>query len=239
MVTSIAREMSLKLKEYSEEELPRERFQNQGARALSVVELLAILIRTGRAGASVVDLARELLRRFGSLEGVARASVSSLSTVPGIGATKAIQILAAFELGVRLQQAPFHRYAMENSEDVWKWFRSEMIQLNYESVRVMVLNSRREMIVVEEVTKGILNESLIHPREVYRHALTHQGFGIILAHNHPSGDPTPSVADHEMTRQILEAGKILGIPLLDHVIIGNSHLPQKSSHFSFHDAGYI
>lgn len=231
--------MKHRIQDYPEEERPRERLQSRGARALSILELLAILIRTGRSGTSALDLAQQLLDRFGSLEGISRASIASLASLPGIGGSKASQILAAFELGIRLQQSPSRRFAMRTAQDIWKWFRAEMIQLPHESIRVMVLNTRRELVAVEEVTKGILNEVLFHPREIFQPAIFHQGCAIVVVHNHPSGDPSPSAADRKMTRQILEVGKILEIPLLDHVIIGKADDQSPNAYYSFQEQGEI
>ena len=229
----------LKMQEVPLGDRPRERLRDRGARALRSAELLAILLRTGGEGVSAVELGEELLRHFGGLESISRATVAGLSRVRGVGETKAIQILAAFELGVRLQQDSTRRLVLHSSQEVWNWLGAEMRQLDQECVKVMVLNVRRELLVVEAITRGILNESLIHPREIFRPALFHQGYGIILVHNHPSGDPTPSASDHRMTQQVREAGKLMDIPLLDHVILGNPSVEGGAAYFSFHDAGLI
>jgi DNA repair protein RadC len=228
-----------KIMDFPERERPRERLRDRGSRALSTPELLAVLLRTGRAGVSAVELGTELLKTFGSLEAVSRSSVATLARIPGIGESKAAQILAAFELGVRLQQHVTQKRVMESSLDVWNALGLEMVRYDQECVKVMVLNVRRELLVIETITQGTLNESLIHPREIFRPALSHQGYGIILVHNHPSGDPTPSRSDYEVTQQIKESGKTLEIPLLDHVILGSSGKEGVASYYSFRDAGIL
>ena len=229
----------LKIQETPVGDRPRERLRERGAKALSTAELLAILLRTGRKGVSAVDLGQELIRYFGGVEGISRASVEALAAVSGVGESKGAQILAAFELGIRLQQGSIRRLVVNSSQEVWNWLGAEMQMLDQECVKVMVLNVRRELLAVEEITRGILNESLIHPREVFRPVFFHQGYGIILVHNHPSGDSTPSQSDHRMTQQVLESGRILDIPLLDHVILGNPSTEGGRAYFSFRDAGLI
>ncbi len=228
-----------KIQETQQGDRPRERLRDRGAKALSSAELLAILLRTGRKGVSAVELGQELIRFFGGLEGISRGTVAQLARITGIGETKAIQILAAFEVGLRLQQDSPRRLILNSSQEVWNRLGTEMRQLDQECVKVMVLNVRRELLAIVEITRGILNESLIHPREIFRPAFFHQGYGIIVVHNHPSGDPTPSASDHRMTRELMEAGKLLDIPLLDHVILGNPSIERGRAYFSFHDAGLI
>ncbi len=227
-----------KMMDYPERDRPRERLRDQGASALSTPELIAILLRTGRTGTSAVELGGELLKKFGSLEAISRSPLAALKKVSGIGESKASQILAAFELGVRLQQNVTKRFIVDSSHDVWNWLGLEMVQLSSECVKVMVLNVRRELLAVETITQGILNESLTHPREIFRPAFFHQGYGIILVHNHPSGDPTPSRSDYEVTQQIQKAGMTLDIPLLDHVILGRGP-KEEASYYSFRDAGIL
>ena len=212
---------------------------NQGANALKTAELLAILLRTGTSGRPVLDLADFLLSHFGSLEALSRASVGELSKIKGVGQAKAIGLKAAFALAARLARSEAEARAIETAEDVARLLGEEMRLLDFESVRVICLNTKHKVLAVEEVTRGTLNESLFHPREAFRPALARQAHAVILVHNHPSGNPQPSEADVAVTRRMKEAGALLQVELLDHVILGAPRAGEEKNFFSFKNEGLL
>jgi len=212
--------MPLTIQELPPEERPREKLAEKGPEALSDSELIAILLRTGLPGANAVEIARQLLERFGSLGGLARCSVKEIAGIKGIGQAKAVQLAAAFGIGVRLARETISREPLDTPEQVYDLLGPEMRRLRQESLRVLLLDTRHRLLRVEEISLGSANESIAHPREIFRPALIHSAFAIIVAHNHPSGDPTPSSADIRLTRRLKEAAELLMIKLLDHVIIG-------------------
>ncbi len=218
---------------------PRERLLNQGANALKTSELLAILLRTGTTERPVLDLAEFLLTHFGSLEALSRAPVGELARIKGIGQAKAIGLKAAFALAARLARSEAEARPVNTSEDVARLLGEEMRLLDYESVRVICLNTQSKVLAVEEVTRGTLNESLFHPREAFRPALARQAHAVILVHNHPSGDPRPSDADMHVTRRMRQAGELLQIEVLDHVILGAPRNGTDKNFFSFRDEGML
>jgi DNA repair protein RadC len=228
------------MREVPPAERPRERLVERGAEALKTSELLAILLRTGTQGRPVLDLAEFLLQHFGSLEALSRAPIGELTRVKGVGQAKAIELKAAFALAARMTRTEAESRAIETAEDIARLLGDEMRLLDYESVRIVCLNTKHKVLAVEEVTRGTLNESLFHPREAFRPALARQAHAVILVHNHPSGDPHPSSADLQVTRQMKQAGELLQIALLDHVILG---APQPNgdgrNYFSFKDGGLL
>jgi len=227
------------MRELPPAERPRERLLNQGANALKTAELLAILLRTGTSGRPVLELADFLLTHFGSLEALSRAPVGELAKVKGVGQAKAIGLKAAFALAARLARSEAEARAIETAEDVARLLGEEMRLLDYESVRVISLNTKHMVLAVEEVTRGTLNESLFHPREAFRAAIARQAHAVILVHNHPSGNPSPSDADLQVTRRMKEAGALLQVELLDHVILGAPRAGSEKSYFSFRDEGLL
>ena len=212
---------------------------NQGAHCLKTAELLAILLRTGTSGRPVLDLADFLLAHFGSLEALSRASVAELARVKGVGQAKAIGLKAAFALAARLARSEAEARSIETAEDISRLLGEEMRLLDYESVRVICLNTKHMVLAVEEVSRGTLNESLFHPREAFRPALARQAHAVILVHNHPSGNPQPSDADLHVTRRMKEAGELLQVALLDHVILGAPRKGVEKNYFSFRDEGLL
>jgi DNA repair protein RadC len=202
-------------------------------------ELLAILLRTGTTERPVLELAEFLLVHFGSLEALSRAPVGELAKIKGIGQAKAIGLKAAFALAARLARTEAESRAINGSSDVARLLGEEMRLLDYESVRVICLNTQHKVLAVEEVTRGTLNESLFHPREAFRPALARQAHAVILVHNHPSGNPQPSDADLQVTRQMKQAGEVLQIAVLDHVILGAPRDGTGRSFFSFKDEGLL
>ena len=227
------------MRELPPAERPRERLLNQGANALKTAELLAILLRTGTSGRPVLDLADFLLTHFGSLEALSRAPVGELAKIKGVGQAKAIGLKAAFALAARLARSEAEARAVETPEDIARLLGEEMRLLDYESLRVICVNTKHMVLGVEEVTRGTLNESLFHPREAFRAAISRQAHAVILVHNHPSGNPQPSGADLQVTRRMKEAGELLQIALLDHVILGAPRKEDEKAFFSFKNEGLL
>ena len=231
--------MTATMRELPPAERPRERLLNQGANALKTAELLAILLRTGTADRPVIALAEFLLTHFGSLEALSRAPVGELVKIKGVGQAKAIELKAAFALAARLARSEAEARAIETADDVARLLGEEMRLLDYESVRVICLNTKHMVLGVEEVTRGTLNESLFHPREAFRPALARQAHAVILVHNHPSGNPQPSDADLLVTRRMKDAGLLLQVELLDHVILGAPRAGNEKNYFSFKNEGLL
>jgi len=229
---------SLRIQELREDERPREKLARHGASTLSEPELIAILLRVGTQGANAIDVARQLLGEFKSIAGLARASVKELARIKGVGPTKAIQLAAAFELGSRLARESAQRVAVETPEQIWALLGAEMARLTRESLRVVLVDTKFKLLRVEEVSLGSLNESLAHPREVFRPALLYAAYGLIVVHNHPSGDPSPSEADRRLTQRLRSASEVLAVRLLDHVILGNNE-GGRVPWFSFREAGML
>ncbi len=229
---------SLKIREMPSEERPREKLIARGASALNDAELLAILLRTGVEGANAVEVARQLIAEFGSLGQLSRCTVKELSRIKGVGPTKAVQLAAAFNLGQRLARQNFVQKKVETPAQVYELLGPELRALHKESLRVILLDTRYHFIRVEEISLGSLNESIAHPRDVFRPALIYSAFALVVAHNHPSGDPSPSQADHGLTRRLRDAAEVLQIKLLDHVIIG-APAEGRLPYFSFKEMGVL
>ncbi len=231
--------MSLTIHELPPEERPREKLAERGPEALSDSELIAILLRTGLPGANAVEIARQLLIRYGSLGNLARCSVAEIAGIKGIGPAKAVQLAAAFGLGARLARETLSREKIDEPQLVYDLLAPEMRHLHQESLRVLLLDTRHRLIRIEEVSLGSVNESVAHPREIFRPALIHSAFAVIVAHNHPSGDPTPSSTDIRLTRRLKEAAELLMIRLLDHVIIGAPGADNRHGYTSFRQLGLL
>lgn len=208
------------------DERPRERLQKYGAQALSDTELLAVIIRTGTKSESALMVAQRLLKGDGGKNGldfIARATIEELSKVKGIGAAKSIQIKAAMELGRRIYSSMVtDEMTIICPDDVFQLLINDMRFLEKEHFKTILLNTKNKVISVEDISVGSLNTSIVHPREVFKPAIKRSSASIILAHNHPSGDPTPSREDLEVTRRLKDAGKIIGIEVLDHIIFGDN-----------------
>jgi len=201
---------------------PRERLFRLGAGALTTAELLAILLSTGRAGVSATDVAATLLADGGpGLGQLARRPSAELARVGGIGEAKAARVVAALELGRRLQEeGRGERPRIRAPADVYRWFAPRLADLAAEEFHVLALDSQSGVLRDLLITRGILNSSLVHPREVFRGAIAEAAAGVIVVHNHPSGDPTPSADDRAVTRQLVEAGRIIDVPVYDHIVVG-------------------
>jgi len=231
--------MALTIHELPPEDRPREKLALRGADALSDGELIAILLRTGMHGANAIEVARQLLARFGSLGALARCSVKELSGIKGIGPAKAVQLAAAFGLGARLARETLVRVKLDEPRLIYELLGPEMRALHQESLRVVLLDTRLQLLRVEEISLGSMDQSIVHPREIFRPALIYCAFALIVVHNHPSGDPTPSEADYRQTRRLREAAAVLQISLHDHVIIGAPGPGAKSGYVSFKELGLL
>ena len=225
----------LTLKEIPEEERPREKLIYQGEHSLSDAELLAIILGSGTRSESALQLAQRILKEAGDLKALSSASVQELqSRFHGIGPAKATQLKAALELSRRHSRDFTNvRPKFSNSQMVFRHFQEMFQGKQQEEFWVIALDAKNKLLITAQVSKGTLMGSLVHPREVFQVAIRNSAAGIIILHNHPSGEPEPSLEDRKVTGQIAEAGKVLGIPLLDHIIIGND------CYYSFKDSGSL
>lgn len=213
-------------------ERPRERLAKLGAEALSAQEILALILGRGVKGESVMVTAQRLLSQFGSLQGVAEASLEELSQIKGIGFAKATQLKAASELSKRTEspaQAGESKVVIiKTPEDVVEEVKSKLKGKKKEHFLALLLNTRNQLIRVASISVGSLDASIVHPREVFKEALSASAASVIFVHNHPSGDPQPSQDDINLTKRLAEAGKIMGIDVLDHIIVcDQKHLSMK------------
>ena len=225
---------SMLLKDFPNDERPRERFVKQGAASLANHELIALLIQTGSKNESVLTLANKLLVHFDGLRLLKDASLDELKSIKGIGTAKAIQLLAAVELGRRVSNLEYRdRYCIRSPEDAAKYMMNEMRFLTQEHFVCLYLNTKNQVMHKQNVFIGSLNASIVHPREVFKEAFRRSAASIICLHNHPSGDPSPSREDIEVTKRLVECGKIIGIEMLDHIIIG------ENKFVSLKEKGYV
>ena len=229
---------SFTIHELPEGDRPREKLARLGAGALSEAELIAILLRVGMKGVNAVELARQLLVKYGSLAALARCSVAEIAKVKGVGTAKAVQLAAAFGLGQRLAFETISAQPIDRPDLIHQLLGAEMRTLDRESLRILLLNAKLHLIRVEQISLGSLNETSAHPREILRPVLIHAAFAFAIVHNHPSGDPTPSDADRRLTRRLSEASVLLQIRFTDHVIIGAPQ-PGRLPYFSFAEAGLM
>ena len=230
----------LRLKDQPASERPRERLAALGADALSHAELIAILLRTGLKGANAVEIGRQLLQKFGSLQSLAKASVADLRKVKGIGRDKAVTLMAAFALARQMaKELQDESPVLDHPENVAALLRAKNLVKNVETLQVLCLNTRRRLIRVDEVIDGTIDTLLVHPREVFKFAISANAAAIVLAHNHPSGDPTPSEADIKVTRDLIRAGQLLKIEVLDHIILGRATHERPKDYASLRELGYF
>jgi len=203
-------------------ERPRERLQKLGVEALSAQEILALILGRGVAGESVMVTAQRLLSQFGNLKGIANASVEELTKVKGIGIAKASQIKAAFELANRLEGYPEaeEKSIVKTPDDAVGLVRARLKGKKKEHFVALLLDTRNQLIKTAEISIGSLDSSIVHPREVFKEAIAASAASVIFVHNHPSGDPTASEEDIKLTKRLAEAGEIVGIDVLDHIIVG-------------------
>jgi DNA repair protein RadC len=230
----------LKIKDQPANERPRERLAANGADALSNAELIAILLRTGLKGMNAVEVGRQVLVRFGSLQELARASVDDLRRVKGIGRDKAVTLVAAFALAHKMaKELQEESPVLDAPENVVRLLRARNLVKEVETLQVLLLNTRRRLIRVEEITNGTLDTLLVHSREVFKAAISANASALVLVHNHPSGDPTPSEADIKVTRDLIRAGQLLKIDVLDHVILGRATPERSKDYASLRELGYF
>jgi DNA repair protein RadC len=230
--------MSFRIHDLPERDRPRERVMAQGAEALSNAELLAIFINTGLKGENAIQVATRILRECKSLRALSRRTPKELSQIHGLGPAKAAHIAAAFELGRRAAQEKVADMKMDQPELVHEYLAPRVENLNCEQLHVLLLNTRMKLVHHETLTIGTVNESVAHPREIIGCAVKYSAYAFVLAHNHPSGDPTPSEADRQLTRRIRDAAELMKIIFADHVIIGLER-PGMKPYFSFREAGML
>ncbi len=230
--------MSLRIHDLPESDRPRERLIEQGAQALSNAELLAIFINTGLKGENAIQIGTRLLNDYKNLRTLSRRTAKELSEDRGLGPAKAAHIAAAFELGRRAAKEDVIEKKMDEPQLVYDFLGADMAQLNQEVLHILVLNTRMKLVHDEVLHKGTVNESLAHPRDIIGCALKHNAHAFILAHNHPSGDPSPSEADRQLTRRIRDAAELMKIIFADHIIVGAPRAGAKP-YFSFREAGML
>ncbi len=204
------------------DERPRERLKHYGPKALSTAELLAIILRTGTSRDNVIELAGKLLAKYGGLSGLMRADFNELCSEHGLGEAKSSQLKAALEMGRRLGMLQNdEKYQIKSPADAANLVMPEMMYLDHEQMRILVLDTKNQ--VMENVSRyqGTVNSSVLRAAEIYRQAIIRNCPAVIICHNHPSGDPTPSPEDIQVTEQLVEAGKLLDIELVDHIVIGS------------------
>jgi DNA repair protein RadC len=231
---------NIRIKDLPDSERPRERLVRDGADALKSTELIAILLRTGLKGTSVIMVAEQMLAKFATLENLARASVDDLRQIKGVGRDKAVTLVAAFTLARKMakelrEESP----VLDNPETIVALLREDNRQYEVEHFQVLLLNTRRRLIRVETISQGTLDTILVHPREVFKSAIAANASAIVLVHNHPSGDPAPSESDIKVTRDLIRAGQLLKIDVLDHVILGRLSNQRAQDYASLRELGYF
>lgn len=209
------------IQQMPEEERPRERLQRYGSEALSTVELIALILGSGTKSSPVIQLAQEIIGRFGTLQKLSEATLAELCSIKGVGTAKAIQLKAAFAVGMRAsKQSISPKYRIEHPIHAYNLIKDELERETRELFVIIMQDTKGYVIAHEVISIGSLSRTLVHPREVFYPAIRHKAYSIIAAHNHPSGDPTPSPEDFELTKTLVEAGNLIGIHLYDHIIIG-------------------
>ena len=209
----------MKIKDFSKENRPRERFVKYGAEALSDAELFAIILRTGTKEENVVEVANKLISEYG-LDKLFECSLKELRKIKGIGNTKAIELLTIAEIQKRINSSKNPIKKISRAEDVFNYFYEKLKNEKQENFYILILNNQNNIIKEQLISKGVLDAAILHPREVFKPAIKNSASKIILVHNHPSGNPEPSPEDLDVTKQLIDAGKLIDIKILDHVIIG-------------------
>jgi DNA repair protein RadC len=231
---------SIRIKDLPNSERPRERLVEHGADALKHSELIAILLRTGLKGVSAIQIAEQLLQKYVTLDNLSRASLADLRQIKGIGRDKAVTLVAAFTLARKMAaELRGESPVLDNPAAVAHMLREENRVHEVEHFSVVLLNTRRKLIRVERITQGTLDTLLVHPREVFKSAIAAGAAAIVLVHNHPSGDPTPSEADIKVTRDLIRAGQLLKIEVLDHVILGRPSNARAQDYASLKELGHF
>ena len=219
--------------------MPREKLVADGRGSLTDEELIALFLRTGVPGCGVLELSAQLKRRAGSLAGLATLEAQEIMQLcRGIGPAKAATLAAVFELGRRAARETRNALVLQDPATVYEYMAQELRHLDQEHMYALLLNTRRELIRRVEIARGTLTRLIVHPRDVYREAVRASAHSLLLVHNHPSGNPSPSSQDKALTKQLLEAGQIMLIPIIDHIIIG-SPAPGCKPYYSFRENGLI
>ncbi|WDF04101.1 RadC family protein [Shouchella hunanensis] len=227
--------MSIIIRDVPLQERPRERFLREGAKALSNQEILAIMLRSGTKQYSALQVAAQLLSTYKTLTALSESSLEEMRLIKGIGVTKAIELAAAMELGKRInREGKGQKRVIASPDDAVQIVADDLIGIHQEHFVVLYLNTKNYVIKQKTVFIGSLNASIVHPREVFKEALRTSSAAVICLHNHPSGDPSPSPEDISVTKRLNEAGRILGISLLDHIIIGD-----ETHYVSLKERGFI
>lgn len=225
-----------RIKDWPEEERPREKLLKQGATALSDAELLALVLRTGdaRSGDSALDQARRIIKRFGSLAEIAQASARELCTISGVGPAKSAELLAVFELATRYANRPLKTgLPIGSAKDVFHHYRTQMKGERREQFIAILLDAKNRVLRDVVISQGSLTASIVHPREVFTPIVRDSAAAVLFVHNHPSGDPSPSREDIEITKRLREVGTLMGVRVLDHIIIG------REDYFSLADESLL
>lgn len=230
--------MSGLIRDLPSDERPREKLARHGAASLDNAELLALFLRTGTRGRSAIQVGRDILRHFGSINALGAAGLDALQSCPGLGLAKASQLAAAFELGARAAREQLNELVLDSPERIHDAFAPQLSWLGHERLLVALVNSRLQHTGTVEVSSGTLTETSAHPREVLRPVILRGAYGFVLIHNHPSGDPSPSGADRRFTLQLAEAARLLELRFIDHLVIGR---PQtgRQGYFSFREAAIL
>ncbi len=229
----------MRIKDQPASERPRERLAALGADALSHAELIAILLRTGLKGTNVVDVAKQLLNKYRTLQSLARASLADLQRIKGIGRDKAVTLAAAFALARKMaMELQTESPVLDNPENVVQLLRDQNLVKSVETLQVLLLNTRYKLIRVEDISDGTRDTLLVDPGAVFKRAIEAGASAVVLVHNHPSGDPSPSDQDIKTTRDLIRAGKLLKIEVLDHVIIGRPTAARPKDYTSLRELGH-
>lgn len=229
---------STRIQDMPHDQRPREKLAQLGPTSLDNAELMALFISTGTKGRSAIDIGRDLIQKYGSMGALGGLPIAELSKIKGLGIAKASKLAAAFELGVRVAREQMRDVQLDSPERICDFFGPQLRHLSQEQVVVAVLDTRLRHIGTTIASLGTVNEASAHPREVLRPVITRGGYGFILIHNHPSGDPSPSHGDEIATRNLISAANIMNVRFLDHIIIGRPS-PGRASYFSFREAGII
>ncbi|WP_086934211.1 RadC family protein [Agarilytica rhodophyticola] len=219
------------IKNWPEEDRPREKLLSKGAQTLSDTELLAIFLRTGCAGKSAVDIARELIAKFGSLRPLLEANLNEFSSTPGLGPAKYAQLQAVLEIARRHLAESLNRdVTLNSSANVKRYLIAKLRHRRQEIFAALFLDTKHRLIAFEELFSGTINTAAVYPREIIIHALNHNAASVIFAHNHPSGSTLPSQSDFELTEQLMKVLKAIDINTLDHMVIGEGHVYSFAEH---------
>ena len=221
--------MSLLIKDLDLDLRPRERLKKYGVASLGDDELLAIILRCGTKSISVKDLSNEILNKIGKINNLENATLEELMSIKGVKEAKAISILAAIELGKRVLKKDYGEIVINNNRVIYDLLKYDYVNSYQEKFIALFLDTKNKLITKEEIFKGTVSQAMIHPREIFKLAVKHSASSIIIVHNHPSGNSMPSKADIDLTDKLKESGKILGIPVIDHIVIG------YNNYYSFYD----